>query len=67
MEPRIEYDNPFMIGRPEGIAKVEKPRQEDRRRRNTNHGAKRAPAEEGKPEESETQEKDLGKRIDLEA
>mgnify|MGYP000465733742 CR=1 FL=1 len=66
MVPRIEYDNPFMIGRPDGIARVEKPRQEDRRRRNGNQARKQLEHREDEAD-SEAPEQDLGKRIDLEA
>jgi len=55
-----------MIGRPDGIARVEKPRQEDRRRRNGNQARKQLEHREDEAD-SEAPEQDLGKRIDLEA
>ncbi len=67
MVPRIEYDNPFAVGRPEGIARVDKPRQEERKRRNGNHLRREFVKKEHESESEVSQKDDLGKRIDLEA
>ena len=73
MGPRIEYENPLAVGRPDKIAAGDKVRRENRRRKSNSDqkkpGKRRDEDQVGEGVEVGDSDapQDLGKRIDFEA